>query len=40
MRLKRDINMEKKHYTLTKKQIRYSKVKNVIDKTAGVVGTV
>lgn len=32
--------MEKKLYKLTKKQIRYSKVKDIIDRTAGVVGTV
>lgn len=32
--------MEKKLYKLTKKQIRYSKIKDIIDRTAGVVGTV
>ena len=37
---RRIINMEKKLYKLTKKQIRYSKIKDIIDRTAGVVGTV
>lgn len=32
--------MDKKYYTLTKKQARYSKIKSIVDKTAAIAGTV